>query len=44
MTNEEETETKRTSKEHIEIKPDPDLKCIFIASKPTEKDKGKGSK
>ncbi|KAF5437577.1 hypothetical protein C5S35_03380 [Candidatus Methanophagaceae archaeon] len=42
MANEEETETKRTSKEHVEIKPD--LRCILIASKPTEKDKGKGSK
>jgi len=44
MTNEEETETKRTSKDPVEIKPDPELKRIFIASKPPVKDKGKGSK
>jgi|GEM_PF-3601939 len=28
MTNEEETETKRTSKELVEVKPDPKLKMI----------------
>ncbi len=31
MTNEEETKTKRTSKEPVEIKPDPELReeCYF---------------
>ena len=44
MTNEEETKTKRTAKEPIEIKPDPDLKSTIIASASSVKDKGKGSK
>ncbi|MEA2074757.1 MAG: hypothetical protein U9O85_03365 [Euryarchaeota archaeon] len=41
MTNEEEKETKRTSKEHSEIKPDPDLICYAIASKSENKNKGR---
>ena len=41
MTNEEET--KKTAKEPVEIKPDPDLKSTLIASAPSVKDKGKGS-
>lgn len=39
MTNEEETETKRTSKEPVEIKPDPDLKSTHVhMEKKTEDD------
>jgi hypothetical protein len=44
MANEEETKTKKPAKEPVEIKPDPDLIHFAIASKPTEKDKGKESK
>ena len=44
MANEEETETKRTSKEPVEIKPDPDLIHFAIASKSEKKDKDRGSK
>jgi hypothetical protein len=44
MANEEETKTKRTTKEPVEIKPDPDLKSRIIASAPSVKGKGKGSK
>ena len=42
--NEEGKEKKGTSKEHVEIRPDPELRRIWVVSKPTEKDKGKGSK
>jgi hypothetical protein len=46
MANEEEkeTKTKRTAKEPVEIKPDPDLKSVYHDHKSHVKDKGKGSK
>jgi len=44
MTNEEETKTKRTTKEPVEIKPDPVLKSVYHDHKPHVKDKDKGSK
>jgi len=42
MANEEET--KKTAKEPVEIKADPDLKSTVISSASSVKDKGKGSK
>jgi hypothetical protein len=46
MTNEEEetTKTKRTSKDPVEIKPDPELRDLVMLSKPPAKNKGNGSK
>ena len=44
MANEEETKTKKTAKEPVEIEPDPDLKSRIIASASSVKDKGKRSK
>ena len=44
MANEEETKTKKTAKEPVEIKPDPNLKSTVISSEPSVKDRGKGSK
>ena len=41
---EKETKTKKSAKETVEIKPDPDLKSRIISSEPSVKDKGKGSK
>jgi hypothetical protein len=41
MANEEETKTKKTSKEPVEIKPDPELKSIIAASKNEKKNRGK---
>ena len=44
MANEEETKTKRTTKEPVEIKVDPDLKSTVTSSASSVKDKCKGSK
>lgn len=46
MANEEEEtpETKRTSKEPVEINPDPELRALVMLSKPPAKNKGKESK
>ena len=44
MTNEEETKTKRTTKEPVKIKPDPVLKSVYQDHKSLVKGTGKWSK
>ena len=44
MANKEETKTKKTAKEPVEIKPDPVLKSVYHDHKSAVKDEGKGSK